>query len=310
MTLQKWKKLGRIFNPEDHPGNTGAGYAAVPVVAGIEENELIIYFTYRDQHNRSLPSWVKMSILPDIKITGIGQEPLLSPGYPGFFDEDGVMPTSTIIIDNKQYLYYIGWNKAVSVPFRNAIGVAVSDKGKHKFTRMFDGPILDRSIYDPCFVASNCVIRDDGQYKMYYLSCNKWTRKDNKLVHSYDIKYAESSDGINWQRNGKTAISFAYENEYAISVPRVIKEKGIYKAWYSYRGGPKGDTYRIGYAESEDGLKFIRKDHLVDLDISQDGWDSEMICYPEIFDMQGKRYMLYNGNGYGKSGFGLAVLES
>ncbi len=40
-----------------------------------------------------------------------------------------------------------------------------------------------------------------------------------------------------------------------------------------------------------------------------DGWDSEMIDYPFDFDHKGHRYMLYNGNGYGKTGFWLAVLE-
>jgi len=34
-----------------------------------------------------------------------------------------------------------------------------------------------------------------------------------------------------------------------------------------------------------------------------------MICYPYVFKHKGRFYMLYCGNGYGKTGFGLAVLE-
>jgi hypothetical protein len=45
-------------------------------------------------------------------------------------------------------------------------------------------------------------------------------------------------------------------------------------------------------------------------DVSEEGWDSEMMCYPYVFDHKGERYMLYNGNGYGKSGFGIAKLIS
>ena len=128
-------------------------------------------------------------------------------------------------------------------------------------------------------------------------------------MHKYHIKYAESNDGINWKREGKIAIGFRYKEEYAISVPRVHKEDGIYKMWYSYRGSPRALTYRIGYAESGDGIDWIRKDEEVSLDVSESGWDSEMICYPYLFNHNSKRYMLYNGNGYGKTGFGLAVLE-
>ena len=80
--------------------------------------------------------------------------------------------------------------------------------------------------------------------------------------------------------------------------------------WYSYRGQPSITTYRIGYAESPDGVHWSRMDEKMhSLDVSEGGWDSEMICYPYVFDHKGKRYMLYNGNGYGKTGFGLAVLE-
>ena len=76
--------------------------------------------------------------------------------------------------------------------------------------------------------------------------------------------------------------------------------------WYCHRGL----TYRIGYAESRDGIHWNRLDHLSGIDVSQDGWDSEMIEYPFVFDHKGKRYMLYAGNGFGKTGFGIAVLTN
>jgi hypothetical protein len=77
--------------------------------------------------------------------------------------------------------------------------------------------------------------------------------------------------------------------------------------WYSYRD--LNSTYRIGYAESFDGLKWTRLDDIVRLDLSANGWDNEMICYPFILDHEGSRYMLYNGNGYGRTGFGIAKLN-
>ena len=148
-----------------------------------------------------------------------------------------------------------------------------------------------------------------------YLSCLRWERgnQEGALKHYYYIKYATSLDGIDWQRKPDPAIDFESQFEYAISTPRVKKQSnGTYKMWYSYRGRQSpDDTYRIGYAESLDGETWVRKDRMMSsFDVSDTGWDSEMICYPFVFEYESQLYMLYNGNGYGRSGFGLAVLEA
>lgn len=140
---------------------------------------------------------------------------------------------------------------------------------------------------------------------MWYLSCTGWTLRDGQPEHHYHIKYAESADGLQWQRDGHVAIDYANDSEYAISRPSVLRDGDRWKMWYSFRG----ESYRIGYAESDDGKNWIRLDHLVGLDVSQSGWDSEMIEYPFVFDHKGRRYMLYNGNGYGRTGVGLAILD-
>lgn len=297
--MQKWRKLGLIY---DHQN-----YNALPIGTFIGNHTIRIYAASRHSDNKSFPFFVDYNIQTQ-KI--IKEQIIDIPfGNLGTFDEFGIMPTSILYKDNQIWLYYIGWNLATSVPFRNSIGLAISKDGGVTFEKFSQAPILDRSLYDTCFVASNCIYEEEDFYRMYYLSCDKWEYKNEKLTHSYNIKYAESKDAIHWIREGKIAIDFRYENEYAISVPRVIKEKGIYKMWYSYRGNKEIETYRIGYAESTNAIDWVRKDEEVNLDISNDGWDSEMICYPFIFDYQNDRYMLYNGNGYGKTGFGLAILE-
>jgi hypothetical protein len=139
---------------------------------------------------------------------------------------------------------------------------------------------------------------------MWYVSCTKWEMKNDQPKHYYHIRYAESFDGIHWDRKGIVCIDFRSSDEYAIARPCVLREVGIYKMWYSYRG----KRYGIGYAESKDGLHWERKDDEVGIDVSESGWDSEMIEYPFVFDHKGERYMLYNGNSYGKTGIGLAKL--
>ena len=298
--IQNWKKMGCVYNNKF--------YHAVPLPLHLEKDIYRIYFSNRDKQNRSLPYYIDYDLINN-KI--IHENTIkIELGNDGTFDSDGIMPTSYIWKNNSLYMYYIGWNMACKVPFRNSIGLLISKDRGTKFKKYSNGPILDRSIYDPCFVASNCIFSEDGFYRMYYQSCDKWVKnKNNDYQHFYNIKYAESTDGIFWVRNGHIAIDYKSEKEYAISVPRVIKEDNIYKMWYSYRGSSFSNTYRIGYAESENGINWNRNDNAVGLDVSQRGWDSEMVCYPYVFDHKGKRYMLYNGNSYGKSGFGLAVLE-
>jgi hypothetical protein len=302
--MQFWNKI-KHFEKTINDINE-YNYSSVPILVGEFNNRLII--TKRNSQGKSLPFIYEID-LNRFELILKNEKPILNLGDKGYFDEDGVMPVCSLNLNKKIYLYYIGWNLSVSVPFRNSIGLAISEDGGETFYKPYKGPLLDRSIHDPCFVASCCVIEDNGIFKMWYLSCDSWELVDGKMHHKYNIKYSYSYDSINWIREGKIAIDYLWKNEYAISVPRVIKEKSIYKMWYSYRGKNEIDTYRIGYAESLDGIIWTRKDDEVKMEISENGWDSEMICYPFIFDYKSKRYMLYNGNGYGKTGFGLAILE-
>jgi len=305
----KWKKLGLIFSVNKNY-DWMYSHASVPFAQYIEKDLFKIYFSSRNKNNESSIGYIIIDLCKPSNILEISSKAVLSKGELGTFDDSGTMGCCILNKGSKQYLYYIGWNLGVTVPFRNSIGLAISKDKGITYQRAYNGAIIDRTKDEPHFTASNCVIEDDGIYKIWYLSCTGWTDIDGKKVHNYHIKYAESDDGINWKRDGIIAIDYKDEYEYAISVPRVIKENGVYKMWFSSRGTKHIPTYRIRYAESNDGIKWIRKDEEVGLDVSKYGWDSEMICYPFVFDHKGKRYMLYNGNNYGKTGFGLALLEN
>jgi len=302
---QKWVKKGLIFKPH---GDLSwmISHAAVPFAVRIDRDFYRIYFSSRDNLSRSQTGFIEVNITNSENILQITNEPVLKIGECGTFDESGAMASWLVDHNNCMYLYYIGWNVGATIPFRNSIGLAISWDGGETFEKYGDGPIIDRSIYDACFVASPCVLIESGIWRMWYLSCIKWDVSANGAKHYYHIKYAESKDGIEWERKGIVCIDFKSNDEYAISRPCVLKEGSIYKMWYSYRG----ESYRIGYAESKDGLQWERKDEEVGIDVSETGWDSEMICYPHVFKHDGAKYMMYNGNGYGKSGIGLAILAS
>lgn len=298
---QNWNFQKRIISTDS--------FAAVPVILKIDEHILRIYYSSRNTKNQSIPYFFDYNLKDNLLIS-MPEKLGLYPGKMGEFDDSGVMPSSVVRINtNKIYLYYIGWNLGVTVPFRNSIGLAVSNDNGKTFSKLFNGPVLDRTHLEPHFSASNEVIIENNQFRIWYLSCVKWEKLVNEIRHYYHIKTATSPDGIVWKRTGKIAIDFKYDNEYAISVPTLIKEKNIYKMWYSYRGGPLSEKYFIGYAESLNGEDWVRKDNLIFINRSGDNWDKEMICYPRVFKYNNEKFMLYNGNAYGKTGIGLLKLS-
>ena len=298
-----WKKLGRIFDPVVLKSQNLS--AALMPMAKIldEENELIrVYYAPRNLKRQSEIHFFDFKLSDPFKILKRSKNAIFKHGKLGMFDDSGITPGNILKTEDKTLLYYTGWNLTVSVPMNNSIGVAEMDEDGN-FRRYGEGPILTRCLNEPASCASPFVIHDNGKYRMWYASMDKWELCDEKPKHYYNIKYAESDDGINWVRNGQIAIDYEGLNEYAFGRPFVIKENNIYKMWYAFRGG----GYKVGYAESNDGLSWVRKDEEVGIDVSPKGWDSKMIEYPCVFDCKGKRYMLYNGNGYGKTGIGLAL---
>jgi hypothetical protein len=298
-----WRKLGLVFRPDGRIPWMDS-HASVPIAESLGAGLFRVYFSARDKQHISHTGFVVVDIARPSEILAISDEPVLRPGALGEFDDSGAMASWLAQDGSTRYLYYVGWNLSVTVPFRNAIGLAVSRHG-HAFERFARGPILDRSMVEPHFCASCCVIPGNDVWRMWYLSCTDWELRNGKPRHRYHIKYAESRDGISWDRNGIVAIDYADAEEYAISRPSVVRDSDAWRMWYSKRGG----AYRIGYAESENGKDWRRLDGQAGIDVSPAGWDSEMIEYPFVFDHEGQRYMLYNGNNYGETGFGLAILE-
>ena len=298
----KWTKLGLLFSIENnHPWMVS--HASNPVAEHFCDDVFRVYFSCRDANSRAHIAYADVDLQSAFKVLEIADEPLLAPGKVGAFDDSGVSLACINEIRGQKHLYYVGWNLGVTVPWRNSIGLAVYNPDLSRFERRSNAPLLDRNNVDQNSLSYPFVLKDGEIYRMWYGSNLKWGKHEQDMAHV--IKYAESDDGLCWRREGVIALNFRDPSEYALSRPFVIKEHGVYRMWYSYRGA----SYRIGYAESPDAIKWTRLDEEVGIDVSDSGWDSEMIEYPFIFDHKGARYMLYNGNGYGKSGIGLAVLD-
>ena len=304
----EWVKKGLIFNADKNQKKMYS-HAQVPSPLHLDKQLYRIYFSSRDDKGRTYPYYLDYDFM-QCKVISIQESPLLEHGAIGTFDDSGVMPASVVRHNDLIYMYYIGWNQQVTVSYGLSIGLAISkDEGK-TFEKFSNGPLLDRSIDEPFFNSAPYVIKDNDMFKMWYVSCTGWITVDDKVEPLYYVRYAESDDGIKWKKREKPAIPYKAKGE-SIGRPWVIKQDCIYKMWYSTRGSENyrkkgGQHYMIGYAESEDGIVWSRMDKLAGINLSDSGWDSEMIEYCSVIDLGDRNVMLYNGNSFGFSGFGYA----
>ena len=278
-------------------------HAALPTLDPAAADSRSIWLSTRDSQGRSRVAAGRLELDGARSRIELAAAPALDLGDLGAFDDSGVTTSCVVSDRGRLHLYYTGWSRGVTVPFYLGAGLAVSDDGGRRFRRVSRAPVLERSDVDPYLTASPWVLRDGGIWRMWYVSATGWSQGPGGPRHHYHIRYAESADAVAWRRTGHVCVDFAGSQEYAFGRPCVVRDPdGRYRMWYSVRG----DTYRLGYAESGDGLSWTRRDEAIGLELSPDGFDSQMMAYPAIFDRGGRRYMLYNGNDYGRSGVGLA----
>jgi hypothetical protein len=306
-----WIKKGLIFN------KTGCkfwnfSHCQVPIAYPFD-NIIRIFYASRDKFNQSRISYFDVDKADLTKIVYAHDKPVLDLGLPGTFDDSGVMPTSFLNVNSSNYLYYIGWTIKGKVPFHNSIGIAI-EKENGVFERVFEGPILSSNKIEPYFCGTGYVLKEKEFFKIWYLSCIGWIKNSVNFEPVYNIKYSISSNGVDWNQNGNVAINLEGD-EGGLASASVIKISGLYLMWFSVRKminyrNDKNNSYRIKVAISYDGLKWTRLNKKeLELDVSDFGWDSEMVAYPNVILLEEKVIIFYNGNGFGKSGIGFAEMS-
>lgn len=295
----QWEKRGLIIKP-DAQLSWAQSHCMLPTPYLLENGLVKVYFSGRDAQNRSNIGFAIVDLNADGKIIEYSSDAVLTPGELGCFDDNGVSPSCVREVDNKLHLYYIGWNPGSTVRMHLFGGLAVSNDNGETFERWSKAPIIERCPTDPYLNTAPWVVKTASEFRMYYVSGCGWKHKD---LPRYNIKMATSNDGKVWRRDGHVCIDFENDSENALARPYVVYEDGVWKMWFSH----KGETYRFGYAESEDGINWERRDEYAGLDVSTSGWDSEMVGYAAIVNYKGQHFMFYNGNNYGYDGIGLAI---
>lgn len=311
----RWIKKGLIFNPMDH----GLDYAQSPQTI-VHDNFVRVYFSTRklDAANKFLSEIAFVDYNKDFKIIGHSREEVIPLGETGCFDEHGIFPFSPVRHKNKIFAYTCGWSRRVSVPVETSTGFAVSEDNGLTFEKYGKGPILTSSIKEPMLVGDSFVRFYEGFFHMWYMYGKYWlcATENEPEARVYKIAHAISADGVNWSKDesGQIIENVIGQHECQ-ALPTVIQIDNQYHMYFCYRYATDfrrnfNRSYRLGYAYSNDLIIWKRADHKKGIELSESGWDTEMMCYPHLFEAFGKFYLLYNGNQFGKFGFGLAELVS
>lgn len=315
----KWKKLGRIFNPADLNDQYWMKEFAQAPSAIVFDEYIRVFFSSRpspDSNGQyvSRLGYIDLNRNNLFKIENISEEPILPLGSLGTFDEFGTYPASVIQTEFETRVYYAGWTRCESVPFNAAIGVATSQDGGKSFKKLGEGPVLSFTPDEPYVLGSPKIRRFNNKWFLWYSSGRNWLPNNGSPQPVYKIRMAESVDGINWKRFGKNQIADKLEENECQASPDVFYYQERYHMFFSYRYNlqfkEKGRGYKIGYAWSHNLIDWQRDDVQAGINVSEEGWDSDSVSYSFVFEIDGKVYMLYQGNEIGRFGFGLAELES
>jgi hypothetical protein len=303
--MQFWKKLGQIYEPKAvgrHPKLLS--HAANPLPIHLDGDVYRVFFNGRDDRNRSSIGAVDID-LTLLKVVNEHYNPFFYHGENGSYFADGLSIGNCYEANGIRYMLFMGWQNPVDGHWRGDIGRLIVTP---ELMLELDGiePFLGCHPIDPISLSYPWVHHNPfGGFDMWYSSVLSWDAGNGDLVAP--IHHALSVDGNHWTRTG-LSVPYSVGIAQAFSRPTVVQNKhGDYEMWFSYRSG-SGEKYRIGYAKSQNGQNWTLELDKTGIQISESGWDSEMIEYPFVFDHGGQRYMLYNGNGYGRTGFGLAVL--
>lgn len=314
----KWIKIGKIFDPTEHTLSNGCYEFAQSPQALVFEDFVRIYFSTRkkDPLNGKFLSHISFVDMDKsfTEVLNISTGTVIELGKLGCFDEHGIFPMNVLRHEGKIIAYTCGWNRKMSVSVDTGIGFAVSSDNGLTFKKNGDGPILTSSLKEPFLVGDPFVKIFNNFFHMWYIYGVEWKEYpgETEPQRIYKIGHAISQDGISWCREGRQIISDKFADE-SQALPTVINYNDKFHMYFCYRQSSdfrrnKNRGYRIGYAVSDDLLNWHRDDSKVGIDVTEGVWDSDMLCYPHVFWCDDKIYMLYNGNEFGRYGFGLAQL--
>jgi hypothetical protein len=317
----RWERRGLCFRTSEHRFLGAPMQYAQSPQALVCDDHVRVYFSTRtrDEGGQYLSHIGFVDFDLDFgRIIRVAQEPVVALGALGCFDEHGIFPMNVVRHGSSVYGFTCGWSRRKSVPVETSIGVVVSRDGGETFGRLGDGPILTASLAEPFLVGDPFVQIYEGLWHMWYIAGTKWIEQhplETAPARVYKLRHATSSEGLSWRIDNERLIDDALGEDECQALPTVIKRDDGYHMYFCYRGpggfrDDKAQAYRLGYAHSSDLRRWTRADARGGMERPPEGWDSEMQCYPHLVWCGGRMRLLYNGNSFGRDGFGLATLRT
>lgn len=313
----RWTKIGMIFDFFRSPyAGEFISHAQSPQAVVFSDYIRIYFSTRKRDANGKFVSHVRFVDYDHTlqHCLRYADREVVALGAPGTFNEHGIFPFSPVTVGEKIYGYTTGWTRRKSVDVDSGIGLAISDDGGGSYQKIGDGPVLTASLHEPFLVCDGLVRIFEGMFHMYYIYGTEWRQPavGGAPERTYVIGHAVSKDGIEWHKEGRQIIPSAFAGECQ-ALPTVLRVGNRYHMYFccrssvDFRTNPK-NGYRLGYAFSDDLIHWVRDDAAGGIEFSETGWDSGMICYPHLFRCGESIHLLYNGNQFGRDGFGAATL--
>jgi hypothetical protein len=301
----QWHKLGLVYAPDGERA-WARTHAMLPTPLLLSEDRLRLYVAHTDENTVARAGYLDIKLSEPTRVLAVADKPVFDIGQPGAFDDNGVGPCCVVAAANTLRVYYSGIQLQRKVPYTLLTGLATGTGPDGPFTRASQAPILDRTDGELFFRTAPFVLREPGRWRMWYVGGSNWIESGNKTFPLYSLRHIESDDGVTWAAPSVECLAPEGPDEIGLGRPFVVHDGRFYRMWYSIR---KITGYRIGYATSPDGLCWTRRDREAGIDCSATGWDSEMVCFAAVVPYRGRWLMFYNGNGYGRTGVGVAVSD-
>lgn len=297
-----------VYRP-DGSNSWAVSHAMIPTPIVIDADTIRVFVTFCDEHFIGRPGYVDVDAREPTRVLRVSPKPLLDLGAAGAFDDNGAVTCSVVRLgDGRLLMYYVGFELGVKVRYKLFTGAAVSDDGGESFRRVSQTPVLDRSDTEMTFRCGPYARLDGDRFRLWYIAGSEWEELDGKPMPVYVLKYLESEDGVEWGKEGRLVLDLTGDDEHGFGRPWVTNlPDGRYQLFYSIRRRSLR-AYRLGYAESDDGLNWTRMDDAMGLDVTPGEFDSDAIMYAAVVTVHGRTYCFYNGNHFGRDGFAVAEL--